>query len=107
MGRSSISPPCPEIARLPKRIKMALRSDGRGVTEIARQAGISHTTIRRWLRGEQSDGATADGLIKLSKATGVRPAWLVLGENPMRDGDVRCIGKPTNKRTRPSVPTRR
>jgi transcriptional regulator with XRE-family HTH domain len=69
------------VATTPERIREAMEATGKKQIELAKETGLSHSTISRYLSGivEPRQGAA----IKLSKALGVSEMWLWGYDVPM------------------------
>ena len=62
------------VATTPERLREAMAASGKKQIELAKETGLSHSTISRYLSGivEPRQGAA----IKLAKALGVSEMWL-------------------------------
>lgn len=67
------------------RLKFAMEDLKFKQVDIARISRESASTISNYVRGEKLPSALA--LVAISKALGVRPAWLLLGEGPQTEND--------------------
>lgn len=60
----------------------------RGITqaELARAADVAAPSVNVWIRGGKGKGTTHDmramDMLRACEALGVRPRWLMFGENP-------------------------
>ncbi len=75
-----------ELASFPERLRDLLSALGWNQSKLANEAGITVTTISRWMHGKQPPSTSA--ITKIVESTNCSPAWLVSGEGPMwDDGD--------------------
>lgn len=63
--------------RLATAVKRA--TDG-NQSKLARRLGVSRSAVSQWLSGQTEPSAT--NALLLARMAGVRPEWLVLGEEP-------------------------
>lgn len=89
------TPPAPEEMRdLPTRVRDCITEQETSATAIAELAGLSTPAVTRLQRGEQFEGIKAASVIRIAKALGVRPAWLLLGEEPKFTGGMAAASDP-------------
>jgi hypothetical protein len=77
-------PVSPEVASLPSRLETARLLYGITGNDLDAKAGIGGGRTCRIQKRERIEGLPLDTVIKLANALDVRPAWLALGEEPMR-----------------------
>lgn len=70
--------------RIGERIKAASEEGGLSPIDMADRAGVSHTTVYRWINGESEPRRNA--LAAFAEANGIALQWLKTGEGPMREG---------------------
>lgn len=58
---------------------VGLATDG-NQSELARRLGVSRSAVNQWLSGQTEP--TAANAVLLARLAGVRPEWLILGEEP-------------------------
>jgi transcriptional regulator with XRE-family HTH domain len=81
-GPRTVSPSVAQLDTLGKRIKWARWYRERKMhTRLARQAGFSARTIKRWQEGETRP--SDEDLAKLADALEVRAEWLRTGDGPI------------------------
>ncbi len=69
---------------LENRLKLAC-SQGDGVDETAKKAGIARRTFGNWLKGKGQP--RSDDLVAIAKTSGVTIEWLATGRGPMREAE--------------------
>ncbi len=67
---------------LPDRLKALIADQKTTAAAIADLAGVSPPVVTLAMNGEQFEGIKAASVIRIAKALGVRPAYLLLGEEP-------------------------
>jgi transcriptional regulator with XRE-family HTH domain len=77
----------PEWRGFPGRLRYAVNEriaerPGLSQNEIAASAGVDSGNFSKYMSGEKVVGVTANTVIMLARALRVRPAWLLLGEEP-------------------------
>jgi len=77
----------PEWRGFPGRLRYAVNEriaerPGLSQNEIAASAGVDSGNFSKYMSGDKVVGVTANTVIMLARALGVRPAWLLLGEEP-------------------------
>lgn len=77
--------PDPVLATLPERIAFARKESGLGCRALDRASGLAGGATTRLEKGEKLAGVTALKILKMARALGVRPEWLLTGSAPMRD----------------------
>ncbi len=64
-----------------ERLREARENKGLDQASLAVKAGIVARTLQRWEKGEQVPDGVA--IMKMARATGVQPSWLLTGEGEM------------------------
>lgn len=84
-GRSKRTPRGvhPDLQGLPARLVEALA--GREQKWLSKHSGVDEGGISRLLRGLSLTGVTADTILRLARALGVSPGWLLSGDG-LREG---------------------
>lgn len=77
----------PEWRGFPGRLRYAIEqrmSEDPSLTQnkVGEKAGVDGGNLSRMLSGAKAAGVTANTVILLARALNVRPAWLLLGEEP-------------------------
>lgn len=86
------APPAPlEMRGFPKRLKDCIKEQDTTATAIAELAGVSVPVVTKAQKGEQWEGIGAGNAVRIAKALGVRPAWLLFGETPKTIGEVATV----------------
>lgn len=73
------------MTTLGERLKIAREHANLTQQELEAKSGVKQATISKLELGKNKTEETAYG-VHLAAACGVRPQWLVLGEEPMLDG---------------------
>lgn len=84
MATKKRRPPSPEVRSLPRRLALAREESNLNSLELDDLAGVGRGRTSRAENGKRVNGLPLDTVIKMARALGVRPAWLALGEEPMR-----------------------
>ncbi len=78
------TPVSPEVQTLRHRLALAREEAGIPSLQLDELAGVGGGRTSRVENGKRLSGLPLDTVIKLAGALGVRPAWLALGEEPMK-----------------------
>lgn len=62
------------VATTPERMREAMRDSGKKQIDLARETGLSHSTVSRYLSGQVEP--RQDAMLKLSAALNVTEMWL-------------------------------
>lgn len=78
-----------EFRTFPLRLRLARETAKLTGVELSDKCGIDQSVISRYENGKRVAGMTANSVILLANALGVRSGWLLSGEEPMYDPKAR------------------
>lgn len=84
-----------EVTGLPGRLRVAMKdvATASGLPKLTQEqletmSGVAQSSISRLLNEKRSGGGHIAHAVLIANALGVRPAWLITGEAPMRAAGV-------------------
>jgi transcriptional regulator with XRE-family HTH domain len=92
------TPPVPELATFPTRLKYARESAQLTKTKLSELSGVDIPRLTRFEKGVRFEGVEAATLIRLARALGQPVGWLAANEG---QSAVPVFREPTDRRRKP------
>jgi len=67
---------------MPRRLGEAMLRAGVNTRQLQAESGVDNGLISRYLNRKRFHGVAADTVVRLARALGVPPGWLMTGEGP-------------------------